>query len=256
MIVSPALRAAGFRHGFFTRRGGASQGPFESLSFSSSNGDDPARVAENLRRAAADLGVEPTRILFLSQVHGTACTEVSSADEPGALRASQGDAVLSADPLVACGVRVADCAALLLADPTSGRVAAVHAGWRGTEAGVVPRAVEALASRGAHPAHLLAALFPHIERCCFEVGDEVAQRLLAASPDRDVVALGARGRPHVDLRRVLHAQLLAAGLAPSRIDHVAGCTMCDAARFFSFRRDGARSGRHLCAIVARSPQRG
>ena len=148
-------------------------------------------------------------------------------------------------------MRIADCAPLLLLDTESGAVAALHAGWRGTVGGVVAAGVQALLQRGGGRREALAvAIFPHIRRCCFEVGDDVAAELARPRPIRDVVDR-SRGKPHVDLTAILVAQLAALGVARERIDDVAGCTRCEAQRFFSFRRDGKQSGRHLAAIVSR-----
>jgi len=158
---------------------------------------------------------------------------------------------------VAAGVRTADCVPVLVADRSSGAVAAAHAGWKGVEAGVVAAAVRELLGDGdGGPASLVAAIGPHIETCCFEVGVDVADRLAAASPaGRAVVrpASPSKSDTHalVDLRRAVRAQLEALGFAAGAIDDVRGCTACDAERFFSYRRDGARSGRHVSAIVAR-----
>jgi copper oxidase (laccase) domain-containing protein len=94
-------------------------------------------------------------------------------------------------------------------------------------------------------------MFPHIAVCCFEVGDDVAAQLQAAAPARtDVVQRMADGKPHVSLRNVALARLAALGIAAERVEQVSGCTACDAARFFSFRRDGQASGRHLTVIVS------
>jgi copper oxidase (laccase) domain-containing protein len=129
-------------------------------------------------------------------------------------------------------------------------VAAVHAGWRGTVQHVVTRAVELLCARsGATPARLLAAVFPHIGVEAFEVGPEVAAQIEASAPGAGAVVV-LRQRPHADLRRALLWQLEAAGLRSGRVDSVPGCTYADKARFFSYRRDGARAGRHLAVIVA------
>jgi polyphenol oxidase len=253
MILSPLLASAGFRHGFFTRVGGVSQAPFDALNFSVNVGDDPAAVAQNLLLAAQDLSVLPEHVFFLSQVHGVQSLTVDARDQAGDVRARQGDIVLSNDPDAACAVRVADCVPILLGDRRSGAVAAVHAGWRGTAQNVVGAAIRALRELGPRDVELLAAVGPHIGACCFEVGDDVAATLRDASSDHDVVKQGPRGRPHVSLRRIVHAQLLDAGVSPECIDHVRGCTMCDPQRFYSYRRDGWRCGRHLCAIAARAP---
>ncbi|MBI5537597.1 MAG: peptidoglycan editing factor PgeF [Deltaproteobacteria bacterium] len=251
IINSSLLSASGFRHAFFSRLGGVSLPPFESLNFSVTVGDDPDAVAENMARAADALRLQPDRLLFLNQVHGTACHLASRQDDAAAVRSSQGDAVLSPDPQVACCVRVADCGPLLIADRRSGWVAAVHSGWKGTLQNIAGAVIRKLRGHVGPDAELVAALGPHIEACCFEVGQDVADQLTAASPDKDIVRPGKRERPHVDLRRMIHAQLLEAGVAESNIDHVRGCTFCQPERFFSYRREGKRSGRHLAGIVAR-----
>ncbi len=249
---SPLLLSAGFRHAFFLRNGGVSPAPFDSLNFSVSVGDTPAHVHDNLRIAADDLGVAADHILYLDQIHSALVLPGSRADHAATYRTTQGDGVVSADPLVACAVRTADCAPVLIADRASGAVAAIHSGWKSTAQDIVAAGVRALRELAGGRVDLLAAVGPHIEACCFEVGDDVATTLAGASPDHEVVRPGPRGRPHVDLRRIIHAQLARAGVAQQAIDHVRGCSVCDRERFFSYRRDGARSGRMLAAIVARA----
>jgi copper oxidase (laccase) domain-containing protein len=152
---------------------------------------------------------------------------------------------------------------VLLADPASGRVAAAHAGWRGIVAGVLASAVRYLAGApGAGPSSgFAAAIGPCIGACCFEVGEDVASTIAGAvaGDGASVVARrdGARGKAFVDLRRAARVQLVELGFdgasiddVPSAEEHV-GCTRCDAERFYSFRRDGDRSGRLLGVIVAR-----
>lgn len=261
LLQSELLRRAGFAHGFFTRVGGASRPPYGSLNFSTATGDRPEAVQENFRRAAAALGVAPERIYFLTQVHGRACHVTSSAHEPALVAGWRGDAILSSEPGVACAVRTADCPALLLGERHSGAVAAVHSGWRSTAAGVAEaalRELRELAGRcGVRRPEILAALGPHIESCCFEVGEDVAERLALGSPLGGAIVQRPRrpgpARPRVDLRRAIEAQLCACGIEAGDVDHVRGCTVCDAARFHSHRRDGPRSGRMLAAVVARPP---
>ena len=250
VLREPSLLAQGFRHGFSTRLGGVSAPPYESLNLGHGVGDRPERVAENQRIFAAEVDFAPERLLTLSQVHGAAVQRVDAAADPAAVARLQGDALV-AEPGAAVGVRTADCVPLLLADPESRRAAAIHAGWRGVCAGVVGAGVRALCeAAAAPPARLIAAIFPHIRSCCFEVGEDVAAQLQAAAPALGCVAPGPRGRPHVALAALVRAQLMAAGVAADRCEDVPGCTVCDAARFFSFRRDGRESGRHLAVIVA------
>jgi YfiH family protein len=184
-------------------------------------------------------------------VHGGVVVTVDCAERPDAFRAREADALVAPAGGVAAGVRIADCAPVLLADLDSGAVAAIHAGWRGTVAGVLEAGCEALLRAGAgRRAALHAAIFPHIRACCFEVGDDVAVTLRAASPE-DAVVDRSRAKPHVDLAAILVGKLAALGVARERVDVVSGCTRCEPERFFSYRRGGQRSGRHLCAIVSR-----
>lgn len=247
-LTSPRLAAAGFRHAFFTRGGGVSAAPFATLNFFSGSGDDPAAVAENLARAAAALAVSPERVYFLSQVHGVDVRVIAGDEAREEVLHEQGDITLSRAAGVACGVRIADCAPVLLADRESGAVAAVHSGWRGTVEGAAVAGVTALRALVGQEGDVVAAIGPHIGACCFEVGDDVAQIIAERSGLGETVVDRSRPRPHVDLRRVIAHQLEAAGV---EVDHVAGCTVCDADRFHSYRRDGKVSGRMLAAIVPR-----
>lgn len=250
-LTSSLLSNAGFTHAFFTRNGGVSPPPYASLSFSVSAGDSPDNVRENLVRAARILSVEPEKLFYLSQVHGRVLREVDGHSDCRRMLDTEGDALGSSDPSVACGVRSADCVPVLMADRRSGRVAAVHAGWRGVVAGAVESGVDWLKAGASGQADLVAAIGPHISVASFEVSVEVAAELAGVSPDPGVVHAEFGAKPHVDLRALVRAKLLSAGVSPGSVDDVAGCTVLDAARFFSFRRDGARSGRHLSAIVAR-----
>jgi YfiH family protein len=250
-LQSPVLARAGFRHAFFTRRGGASEGPFESLSFSTAVGDEPAAVDENLRRAGTLLGVDAERILFLSQVHGREARFYDAPTTRAQTITLEGDAIGGSDTATAYGVRSADCVPVLIADAKSGAVMAVHAGWRGVACRVVEAGVLRLLEGGGEPQRLLAAIGPHISLAAFEVSDDVAAELAASCPVPGAVHTDGFKKPHVDLRYIVTQQLLALGLTEASIDHVNGCTVLEPSRFFSFRRDGKRSGRHLSAIVPR-----
>lgn len=250
-IASPLLTGAGFRHAFFTRQGGVSLPPWDTLSFAVSVGDDPAAVRENFARAARWLGVDAARLYVLSQVHGTAARLLTGAEDRDEVVKLVGDVTVSRVAGVACGVRSADCVPVLVGDRRSGAAAAIHSGWRGTVANAAAAGVAAL--RGAIGGHgeLVAAIGPHIERCCFEVGEDVAAQLAGCSRlgAEAVVAGGEGSKARVDLRRIVRAQLEAEGV--TEIDDVPGCSVCERPRFHSYRRDGARSGRMLSAIVAR-----
>lgn len=247
-LTSPLLERAGFRHAFFTRRGGVSVGAYASLNFSVGVGDDEANVRENLRRAAELLEVGPEAVHFASQVHGRDVLRVERGAHVEQTRVSEADALVTNSAGIACAVRTADCVPILLADRRSGAVAAVHAGWRGVVAGVTRAAVHSLRELAGPACELIAAIGPHISLSAFEVSHDVAAELEAASLASRVVDR-SRKKPHVDLRRILHAELADAGVA--EVDDVHGCTVSEPDSFFSYRRDGKASGRHLSAVVAR-----
>ena len=231
-----------FRHGFTTREGGGSRGPFRSLNLSETVGDDPERVEDNWVRLRRATGLTFARV---RQVHGCRVVEA----EVGAAAGEEADAVITSLPGVAACVSVADCVPVLIADPRSGSAAAVHAGWRGTLARAAAEGVRALVDRhGARPADLLAAIGPGIGPCCFEVSRDLAARF------RDELG-AATGNPRnvgsrADLWRANEQVLRGAGLARRRIETLGRCTSCEEGIFFSHRRDQGRTGRHV-AFIAR-----
>jgi YfiH family protein len=229
-----------FRHGFTTRAGGVSGEPFHSLNLGMKWGDARENVLENRRRLLHASGAET--IYLAAQVHGARVVRVRAGDDAAAITKEQADGVCTDVPGVAVGIYVADCVPALFADPRTGAVAAVHAGWRGTVAGVLPAAVAALVAHfGSRPADLRVALGPAIGPCCFEVGPEVA----AVFPHAVVIHRAGR-KPHVNLRHAQRLQLLEAGLDPAAIDEGGPCTMCDpGGRFYSYRRDAGQTGQHV-----------
>ena len=250
LLTSPLLAA--FVHGFTTRGGGVSAPPYDALNLGGAVGDDPARVAENWRRLEARTGVRFARV---RQVHGARVVRADAPCEPG----EEADAVLSAAAGVAACVSVADCVPVLLADPETGAVAAVHAGWRGTLAGAAAEAVEALRREfGAPAARLLGAVGPSIGPCCYEVSDDVAgpfRERFGAAVVRAPLPGSGEG-PHLDLWESNRHVLARAGVAPERIEVLGACTSCERHRFYSHRRDRGRTGRQVAFIAPRTPTRG
>lgn len=253
-LRSRLLAAHGVVHGFSVRTGGVSAPPWDSLNLGGTVGDDPADVARNKALLYEAVGVsEP--VVSVSQVHGDRVLEVRGGARPVRLfeRGAPLEGAQEADGLVGLegavvAVRTADCVPVLLFDPETGAAAAVHAGWRGTVAEVVRRAVERMvAEAGTDPQALLAAIGPSIGPCCFEVGAEVAQRFGEHPLLAETVRIG-EGRVTVDLHRANARLLEAAGMSPGRVEILGDCTMCDPQRFFSHRRDAGRTGRHLSLI--------
>lgn len=258
ILRSPLLEAAGFAHAFSTRLGGVSAAPFDALNLQSPQAnarvpageprDEDEAIRENHRRFAAAAGLaDGAAVADVSQVHG--CAIVPARD---ALRTRPAaDAMTSARGGDAILIRVADCVPILIADPRTGAVAAVHAGWRGVVAGIAAAALDALRDTlGVAPAECVAAIGPCISTRHFEIGPEVAEELAKADLAECVVAPGVHGpKHHADLVRAVALQLARGGVARANIDAEPPCTYADRARFHSYRRDGARSGR-LAALIA------
>jgi hypothetical protein len=208
---------------------------------------------------ARAIGVEPGRLFRPRQVHGRSVVFLPRGCEGGHFgggRRPEADALISDDPSRALAVQVADCVPILIADPRTGAVAAVHAGWRGTAAGVVQAAVAGLeACCGTRTAGLVAALGPSIGPCCYEVGPEVAEAFRAAGHRDTLVENWFRRGPglrfRLDLWMATRDQLMSAGVEPRHVHIVGMCTAHDTARFHSYRAEGNGTGRMAAVIRAR-----
>jgi hypothetical protein len=181
-----------------------------------------------------DSHLDQSGMAGLKQVHSGVAL---AAREPGCV--GEGDALVTRTSGVAVSVRTADCFPILLSDPHTHAVAAIHAGWRGTAAGIVASALARMRNDfGTDPQHVWAAIGPGIGGCCYEVGEEVARQF------------GLQRSGKLDLAVENRSQLIRAGLSPQRIEQVGGCTFCNPAQFFSWRRDHDRAGRMISFIRA------
>jgi len=236
-------RFDGLVHGFLGRVGG----PFR---LSCENGDDAQTVTRNWCEIKSAIGLRDVEIITARQVHGKAILTVSSAT---AKLAGIGDGLMTDASDLCVGVMSADCVPVLFVEPVRRIAAAVHAGWRGTAAGIAHRAVASMREAyGIDPAALHVAMGPSIGPCCYEVGPEVEAQIAANwraeltgawTPD------GAKGR--LDLRALNEAQLLGAGIPGSHIRKIGPCTACNTDTYFSYRKEG-RTGHQLSFIGWRS----
>lgn len=246
MFLASALFA---RHGatgvFSLRHGGVSDAPFDTLNLGYGLGDADARVDANLRRFVDAAGVPWPHTA--RQCHGTT---VLNCHGPGRAHEAEADILLSDDPGTAVGIRVADCVPMLLADPRHRRLAAIHAGWRGTAARAARHAVRAMQALGSRPGELLAVVGPAIGPCCYAVGDDTAREL--GYPHPPEAFHRTDGVIHADLALLNIGQLAACGIPEASIEHLNACTACHPDRLFSHRRDHGRTGRHL-AVAAWAP---
>ncbi len=236
-LRDPALAAP---HGFFTREGGVSTGPFASLNCSLSSTDDPAAIAENRRRVADALGVP--LLVGLTQVHGPA---VAVVDEPWAQGAGpRADAMVTRRPGIGLGIITADCVPVLFAAP--GVVGAAHAGWRGALAGVLEAVLDAMGDTDIH-----ATIGPCIGPASYEVAADLRDAVLARDPaDARHFTNGRVGHWLFDLPSYCAARLRAAGATVTVLD---ADTLPDDRRFFSHRRRTLAGGGpigHQISVIA------
>jgi polyphenol oxidase len=244
-------RQNGIAHGFFTRRGGVSEGIYASLNCGPGSRDDQAAVMENRRRVATHLGVDPSHLLTAHQHHSADAIVVT---EPWPLEAMpKADALVTATPGIAVAALAADCAPVLFADPKARIIAAAHAGWKGALAGVLEAAVVTMERLGAHRADIHAVLGPCIGPGAYEVGPEFEQRFIVESADYSSFfqRLDDRTRPRFDLPGFVLNRL-----ELMRIGHVENrsrCTYSHEQELFSYRRTTHRGeadyGRQISAIV-------
>jgi YfiH family protein len=258
-------------HGFSTKPGGVSaQDAQKVLNLGLTEWDTKENVLENRRRFQSALGAPDLKLVALKQIH----SDVIHLFDAAPAETCQGDASVTNRPGLLLGVQTADCVPILLVDPKKRAVAAIHAGWRGTLARIVVKALGQMQMQfKSKPADLLAAIGPSIGGCCYEVGTEVATQFLSQFADApewfdefrngdepnpvqwlNMMPPGHQPPPKnvlLDLRKANRAQLLGAGLRASNIFVSDLCTACRRDLLFSYRKEGPQSGRLLSIIGIR-----
>jgi len=250
--MTEALTAARLAapHGFFTRAGGVSEGPFASLNCSLSGQDRMESVLENRARAARALGADPAMLVGLTQIHGADVVAVDIPWRPG--EGPHADAAVTARAGIALGIVTADCAPVLFADAEAGVIGAAHAGWRGAVAGVLEATVEAMVRLGAARPRIAAVVGPCIGQASYEVAADLRDAVLTRdAADTRFFADGARAdRWQFDLAGYCVARLQAAGVSAAALGED---TMASPDRFFSHRRrtlaGGGKIGHQISVIV-------
>ncbi|HEY3208332.1 MAG TPA: peptidoglycan editing factor PgeF [Actinomycetota bacterium] len=244
VLVPERLESDGFLVAFTERAGGVSEDAFRSLNLGLRCGDDPARALENRRRVCGAVGVPP--FALVRQVHGARVVRagrkrIGAGFEDPSTALGSADAIVTSSCGVALAVLAADCVPVVLADPAAGRLAVVHAGWRGVAQGVLGSAVGCFPN----PAAVRAAVGPAIGRDHYEVGDEVASAVSMACPG-GAVTTRSGSRLLLDLPATVSKILTALGVRS--IDREEVCTACEPDRFFSHRRDGITGRQALVAM--------
>ena len=227
-LVSPV------RHGFFTRRGGASSGVFAALNCALSSSDQGDAVRINRARVASAMGVAPEGLATVPQVHSADVLVV----EHGGAADSPADSMITRVPGVALGILTADCMPILLADDEGGVVGAAHAGWKGALGGVIENTVEAMVNLGAERSRIRAAIGPAISQAAYEVGPEMLEDFMIEDPEASrFFAQGKGDRLMFDLPGFGLSRLRAAGV---EAEWIGRCTYREPEAFFSYRRSTHR----------------
>lgn len=243
-----------FPHAFATRLGGGSTHPHTaSLNLAFGRGDEDATVLTNLARFTEAVGV-PGDVISLPQIHSARVRTVGTADRGlGYFRPAEDtcDGYVTADARVSIGVKTADCVPILLADEVAGVVGALHAGWRGTVAGIAREGIAQMTALGADPARIKVAIGPSIGVCCYAVGEDFC-RAVAESPCAELCLPHVhRGgdQPAADLPAMNAAILRSVGVREENIDLARLCTCCRTDLFYSHRASGGLRGTMLNLIA-------
>jgi len=260
-LVCAALEQDGFTNAFSTRLGGVSPMPEAALNLAGFNEDDAENIYENRRRFLQLFDGDWT-LAGCWQMHSAEVRIVHDQREAEAKPGVLGDdvycdALVSNTPKILLGVKTADCVPVLLCDPKTGAFAAVHAGWRGTVASIIGRAITQLQSEyGTRAEDLRCAIGPAANTCCYEVGSDVIERFKELFPQSDhLFTPTSAGHARIDVQTANRGQLIAAGVSPERIHAAPLCTMDRNDLFFSYRREKSMHGRvgRLMSVIGRRP---
>ncbi|HED09600.1 MAG TPA: peptidoglycan editing factor PgeF [Caldithrix abyssi] len=225
-----------------TRKGGVSPAPYHSLNMGLRTGDDPRNVEKNRRLFFELLRLRPEETIFQSQVHGDHVRRVS---RPGLI--PNCDATITDTPGLNLTVQTADCFPLFFYDPRNHACGVAHSGWRGTAQNIAGKTVAAMRRTfGSRPAELLAAVGAGVQPRNYQVDEKTAAHFEPAFLQPD-----GPGHYKLDVQSAIYAQLLEAGLTGQNIERDKSCTYEAADLFYSYRRDGARSGRMMGVICLR-----
>lgn len=250
-MIRAALLAdePGLLHAFTGRHGGRSHAPFDSMNLAYHVGDAHETVDANHTLLAEMLEYEPDRLIHMRQIHSDRI--VRCTPDKGFAHPPQCDALISDIPDQPLMVMTADCTPLLLFDPQTPAIGAVHAGRAGALKNITGKTVHAMAEAyGSRPEALITVLGPSICASCYEVNAAIAAEANAAGYPAAV--LERDGRICLDVNAIITAQLLSAGVAAQHIEHTGPCTACTPDALFSYRAQGGRTGRQAGVIMLRT----
>lgn len=245
----------GVFHAFTTRKGGVSQGPFASLNLALNTDDNLRNVLRNRETVLAAFGWQADSLTTPIQIHGNTVLRVTgkhkdkgAVDPDSDLRGVDG--LITNEKGILLMIKVADCFPLYLCDPVTHSLGLIHAGWRGTAAGIVARAITNMTdSFGSKPKEILAGIGPGINGCCFHVEEDVVDAFgPRAFMNEFIRKVDETGKWSLDLKRLILSQLQECGLTENHVEMANECTSCNREFFFSYRRDNGRTGRMVALI--------
>ena len=240
-------------HCFTTRLGGVSSGHVAFLNLGCHRGDSPENVAQNFQILAQALNFDPNRLVLTRQTHSDIVRQVTDADAQGFDNHEypECDALVTNTPGTALAVFTADCTPILLWDPVTGAVGAVHAGWRGTAAKLAAKTLKQMVyAFGCRPENIHAAIGPNIAQCCFQTDRDVPQAMLEAYGERAKNYIQLSGdKYYVNLKALNALSLEQTGAACIEISDL--CTACHPDRFWSHRVTGGIRGSQGAIIVCK-----
>lgn len=249
-LSSEALSSQGeVVHGFLTRLGGFSEKPFDSLNLDPRDNDSIENIRRNTEKIARAFGFDPDSLTLPRQVHGRTVYTLNKASSYPAFSV-EADAVVTGLANAPIGILTADCVPILMFDPKRKVIAATHAGWKGTVGKVAAETIYAMKnSHKTDPSDINAAIGPHIGQCCYSIGADVADEFKKAFGSLDGLVIREKETLRLNLAVANTRVLEAAGVQRKNISSSAPCTACDAGGFFSYRREGPRTGRQLSFIM-------
>lgn len=248
----------GAPHCFTTRYGGVSTGYLASMNIGIHRGDSRENVLRNYEILGNAIGFDPHRLVMTTQTHTDIVVPVGKEQEGAGLfrpELPECDGLITATPGVALAAFTADCTPILLHDPVTGAVGAIHAGWRGTAAQIAGKAVAAMVGAfGCKAADIRAAIGPNIAQCCFQTDADVPEAMIKAFGAEAEAFIRADGvKYYLDLKQINALSLRRAGVESIAISHA--CTACEPGRFWSHRVVGKSRGSQGGIIVCKEGNR-
>ena len=245
-LTHQSFRPHAIRYGFFTRKGGVSQGLYSSLNGGRGSDDDAEAVRQNRQLAANALGFEASQIAALHQIHSAKAHSITAPPR----QPLEGDALITKTTELALMIVTADCAPIIFADSASGVIAAAHAGWRGAVGGIIEATLDAMRALGATPQNITAVIGPAIQQPSYQVGAELRAEALKADAGAKPCFIGDHHKKYLfDLTGYVARRLTRQGIQHCALPHD---TYADAENFFSHRRrthQGAADSGRLMTLI-------